>query len=307
MSAFALSLVLVAAFIHASWNLVAKRSGGDTRFALITGLANAIVWAPAGAWFGWQELGGYGSTQWLLILASALLHTLYFVTLLRGYRHGDLTVVYPLARGSGPLVTAMCATLFLGEALGVGGWAGLAGIVVGIVLIAGGPAMLRSLFAAADERTGEAARAQRDRLRAGVGYGLLTGLFIAAYSVIDGYAVKYGGMSPVAVDYFGTLVRLPMVLLLLLLAGGVAALPDRAYLKQVWKPALLIGAVAPVSYVLVLYAVQIAPLSRVAPAREVSMLFAALMGGLLLGERDRTARLCGAACIAAGVVALAWQ
>ncbi|MDQ8022061.1 MAG: EamA family transporter [Moraxellaceae bacterium] len=307
MSALALSLVLAAALIHASWNLIAKKSGGDTRFALITGLTNALVWAPAGAWFGWQELGGYGVTQWLLILASAVLHTLYFVTLLRGYRHGDLTVVYPLARGSAPLVTAMCATLFMGEVLGLGGWLGLSGIVAGIVLIAGGPAMLRSLFAAAPLHDGEAARVQRERLRAGVGYGLLTGLFIAGYSVIDGYAVKHAGMSPVALDYFGNLARLPMVLLLVIAVGGMAAVPDRAYLKQVWKPALLIGAVAPVGYVMVLYAVQIAPLSRVAPAREVSMLFAALMGGVLLGERDRAARLCGAACIAAGVVALAWQ
>ncbi len=132
-------------------------------------------------------------------------------------------------------------------------------------------------------------------------YGLLTGVFIASYTLVDGYAVKFVLMSPILLDYVGNLVRM------LLLAPAV--LRDRVatlqHWQMQWKYAVFVGIVSPVSYVLVLYAVKIAPLSHVAPAREVSMLFAALLGGQLLGEGDRLARLLGAALIAVGVMALA--
>jgi drug/metabolite transporter (DMT)-like permease len=299
MSAFALALVLVAALIHASWNLLAKTVGGDVRFALMSQLAVALVWAPVGLWFAWREAFGYGLLQWGLIAASGLIHAVYFVTLLRGYRLGDLTVVYPLARGTGPLLTAGAATLLLGETLGWRGWGGVLGIVGGIVLIAGGPALWHAV------RAGASAQGDHARLRAGVGYGLLTGMCIAAYTVVDGYAVKRAGVSPVAVDYLGNVARLPFTLLWIMLLGRREPLPLKGYWRTVWKPALMIGAISPVAYVLVLYAATMAPLSHVAPAREVSMLFAALMGGRLLQERDAGLRLLGAACIAGGVVLLA--
>lgn len=255
------------------------------------------MWAPAGAWITWREAGGYGALQWGLIVASGAVHVLYYGALLTGYRRGDLSVVYPLARGTGPLITAVVASLWLGERPGLRGWAGVMGIVAGIVLLAGGPALWRRL------RYGEAST--DPRLRAGLRWGALTGLFIASYSLIDGYAVKHGGVSPIAVDYLGSLARLPLTLVLLWgwPREGPLALAECA--RRWWRPALLIGAVSPVSYVLVLYAATLAPLSQVAPAREVSMLFAALFGGQLLGERDRAWRLLGAACIGLGVAVLA--
>ena len=300
MSAFALTLVLVAALIHASWNLLAKQTGGDVRFALMSQIAVSLVWAPVGLWFAWREAFDYGLLQWALISASGAIHVVYFVTLLRGYRLGDLSVVYPLARGTGPLLTAMIATVLLGESLGLLGWAGVLAVVVGIVLIAGGPALWRAL------RAGAEAQVDHARLRAGVGYGLLTGLCVAAYTVVDGYAVKRAGISPVAADYLGNLVRVPLTVVWILMLGRREPLPMAGYWRTTWKPALLIGAISPVAYVLVLYAATMAPLSQVAPAREVSMLFAALLGGTLLRERDVGLRLLGAASIAGGVIALAW-
>lgn len=209
MSSVALILVLLAALIHASWNVVAKKSGGDASFVLLTCIALAIVWAPVGLWFGWRDAGTFGLLQWSLIAASGAVHVFYFLILLRGYRLGDLSVVYPLARGSGPLITALVATSFMGESLRLSGWLGVAGIVAGIVLIAGGPELLRCL------RAGEHASKEQQKLKAGIFYGLLTGLFIAGYSVIDGYAVKKAGVSPVIVDYFGNLARLPLIALLI--------------------------------------------------------------------------------------------
>jgi drug/metabolite transporter (DMT)-like permease len=305
MSALALALVLSAALIHAGWNLLAKKTGGDIHFALLTTIGVVVIWSPVGLWFAWREAGAYGALQWALIAASGAIHVVYYLCLLRGYRLGDLSVVYPLARGTGPLITAIVASWLLNEVLGVRGWLGVAGVVIGIVLIAGGPAMWRTLRGGAH---GDAVEHQR--LKAGVGYGLLTGVFIAAYSVVDGYAVKRGGVSPVLIDWLGSVARL---LILLPLVGVThrgswqrARTAFHDAWRQTWRAALIISAISPVAYVMVLYAATLAPLSQVAPMREVSMLFAALMGGTLLAERDAGVRLLGAACIAAGVIALAW-
>ncbi|HET7865990.1 MAG TPA: EamA family transporter, partial [Burkholderiaceae bacterium] len=144
------------------------------------------------------------------------------------------------------------------------------------------------------------------RLRAGVAYGVLTGLSVAGYSVVDGYAVKHAAVSPVAVDFLADIVRVPMTAVWVWALGRREPLPWAGYWRQHWKYALLIAVISPISYVLVLYAVTMAPLSHVAPARELSMMFAALLGGTLLRERDMGLRLLGAGSMAVGVIALAW-
>jgi drug/metabolite transporter (DMT)-like permease len=296
----AFGLVLVAAAIHALWNFVAKRSGGDIRFALLSNVALCVVWAPVGLTFAWRDVGDFGALQWSLVAASAAVHVVYYTTLLRGYRLGDLSVVYPLARGTGPLLTALVATTFLSEALGVVGWLGVAGIVGGIVVIAGGPQLVRAL------RRGSHSRADLVRLRTGVGYGLATGAFISAYTLIDGYAVKHAHVSPILVDYLSNVIRLPLTAFAIALLSRRQPLPVASYARSMWKSALAVGVLSPVAYVLVLYAMGMAPLAQVAPMREVSMLFAAYLGGSQLSERNPRERLLGAACIAAGVVAIAF-
>lgn len=292
MPASALALVLLAGLIHASWNIAAKKAGGDARFACFTALVMMVVWAPLGLWLGWQQVPAWGQTEWALVVASGVLHVAYYVILLRGYRLADLTVVYPLARGSGPLLSSLVALLLLGEQASVLGGLGVAGVVIGVFLIAGGPALFR---AAHDP-------ARRQRTLRGLGYGGLTGVFIASYTVVDGYAVKWLLMSPILVDYMGNFVRVALLLPAVLRDRPAAA----CLWRRQWRHALLVGCISPVSYVLVLYALHLAPLSHVAPAREVSMLFAALIGSHLLGEGDRGPRVLGALCIAAGVVALAF-
>jgi len=284
-------LIVLAGLIHAGWNIVAKKAGGDARFAFFTAVLMMLVWAPLGAWLGAGEVPRWGATEWAFVAASGVLHVLYYVVLLRGYRKADLTVVYPLARGTGPLLSSFVAIVWLGEQISALGVAGIVGVVVGVFLIAGGPGLLR---AAHDH-------AARARVHKGMWYGVVTGVFIASYTVVDGYAVKVLLMSPILVDYMGNFVRVALL--------APNALRDRAATwglwRNQWRHALVVATISPVAYVLVLYAMREAPLSHVAPAREVSMLFAALLGGHLLGEGDRVARLFGAACIAGGVTALA--
>lgn len=289
LSAFA--LILLAGVIHASWNIAAKKANGDARFAFQSGVFMAVVWAPVGITLGWSVVPTWGAKEWGFITLSGVLHVFYYVVLLRGYRKSDLTVVYPLARGSGPLLSSLVAILFLGEKISLVGVAGIFGVVLGVFLVAGGPRLFHKKHDPA----------QRERIQKGIRYGVLTGAFIAAYTVADSYAVKFLAMSPILLDYMSNFVRLLLLL--------PAALQDRVTTarmwREQWKYALLVAAISPVSYVLVLYAVQQAPISHVAPAREVSMLFAALIGGHLLREGDRLLRLLGAVFIAAGVVALA--
>ena len=288
----ALALVLLAALLHASWNIAAKRAGGDQRFTLITSVLTSVLWLPAGLWFGWQEVPRWGGLEWGVIALSAAVHLLYFNALLTGYRKADLTVVYPLARGSAPLLTAVAAVLLLGERLTLLGAAGVIAVCGGVFLIAGGPALWRHSHDIA----------QRERTRAGLRWGFITGGTIAAYSVIDGYAIKVLAIGPVIFDYLCNVLRVPLQLPTLL--------RNRSGLMQAWraqwKYALVVSTLGPLAYILVLYALTLAPLSHVAPAREVSMLVAALLGGRLLGESDRGLRLLGACCIAGGVMALAW-
>ncbi|MEY2772001.1 MAG: hypothetical protein RIQ38_2420 [Pseudomonadota bacterium] len=288
MPASALLMVLLAGLIHALWNIAAKKAGGDLRFMFLTSVVLMVFWAPLGVWMGWDVVPSWGLREWALVVLSAVLHLLYFGVLLRGYRMADLTVVYPLARGSGPLISSLVALFLLDETLGPAGALGLLAIVGGVFLIAGGPKMWRQ---------GQDP-ALRERLHTGLRYGLLTGVFISSYTLVDGYAVKVALMAPILVDYVGNLVRLA------LLAPWALRQPWGGIWASQGRYAMVVGVVSPVSYVLVLYAAQMAPLSHVAPAREVSMLFAALIGGHLLGEQDRLPRLLGAALIALGVVSL---
>lgn len=291
MSLTALALIVLAGLIHAGWNIAAKKAGGDARFAFFSAFLMMLVWAPLGWWLGRDVVPGWGAVEWTLVLPSGVLHVFYYVILLRGYRKSDLTVVYPMARGTGPLLSSLVAIVLLGEQISALGVAGIAGVVGGVFLIAGGPGLLR---AAHDP-------VARQRVHKGMAYGVVTGVFIASYTVVDGYAVKVVLMSPILVDYMGNFVRVA-----LLAPSVLRDLPTARQLWHTqWRYALLVAVVSPVAYVLVLFAMQQAPLSHVAPAREVSMLFAALIGGQLLGEGDRLARLLGAMLIAAGVMALA--
>jgi drug/metabolite transporter (DMT)-like permease len=287
----ALALVVAAAFLHALWNIAAKHAGGNHHFALASALMVAVLWLPAGLWFGWDEVPRWTALQWALVLASAFVHLLYYHALLAGYRAADLTVVYPVARGSGPLLSALGAVLLLGEP---GGWGTALGVLMvcgGVFFVAGGPGLWRQGHDPA----------QRGRVLAGLRWGALTGALIACYTVIDGYAIKVALMGPVIFDYVCNLLRVPMMLPLLW-----RDVPGfRAALRAQWRHALVVAAISPLAYILVLYALQQAPLSHVAPAREMSMLFAAALGGRLLGETDRGLRLVGAACIATGVALLA--
>jgi drug/metabolite transporter (DMT)-like permease len=282
----AVALVLTAAVLHASWNLLVKKTDAH-HFPLLSALAAVSVWAPLGGYVLARDLGTLDLRDWGALMLSSVLHLAYFLALLRGYRVSDLTVVYPVARGTGPLLASVAAMVVLRERPGWVPLAGAVGIPIGVFVLSGGTALFQR-------------GATDPRVRAGLGWGVATGALIGAYTAVDGYSVKVLTLSPILVDYVGNVLRVP------LLAPG--ALVDRARFvadcRATWRQALVVAVAGPVAYCLVLYAAQLAPLSRVAPLRETSMLFAAVFGGKILGEPDRGPRLIGAGLVALGVVAL---
>ena len=287
MSSAALLLVICAALLHAYWNLLAKRSGGGATFVWLYSLVETLVYAPALGVFLWVEHPLFGWREAAVIGGTALLHLCYSLSLQTGYRRADLSVVYPIARGFGPLLSSATAMVWLGERLSVVAGAGALLIVAGVFICAGGPVIFRSTDA---------------RVRHGIAWGLLTGAFIAGYTVLDGCAVKIALMSPLLLDYSGNFVRL------LLLTPN--ALRRRDLLarqwRETWRFAVGVGALAPLAYILVLGAMRWAPISAVAPAREISMMLGVFLGAKILNEGDARRRLISAAMMILGVIALMW-
>jgi drug/metabolite transporter (DMT)-like permease len=284
----ALALVLTAAVVHAIWNLAAKQVGdGGARFVFLYYTVSAVFFGPVAVVQifltgpQWTVLG-----IWLLAaLGTAVLHVGYGIVLQRGYAVGDLSVVYPLARGTGPLLTVLVAVLFLHEHPG---WSGLLGaflVISGVLVIS----------------SGKTAHTDPARRRAGVCYGLLTGAFIAAYTLWDAHSVTTLGIPPIA--YFG----IGSIFQSLLMAPSV--LRDRSSVADLWRrhrrQVLVVGLLSPLGYLFVLYALQLAPVSLVAPARELSIVLGGLAAWRLLGETQAARRLIGSLVVLAGIAAIA--
>ena len=279
-----LTLVVGAALCHASWNLLAKRAGGGRAFVFLVFGLETLLYAPVAAVAWLLERPDLGRAQIAFMAGSAVLHLAYFLLLQLGYRAGDLSLVYPLARGTGPALSSAGAILFLGERPSGLALAGGALVVLGLVLLAAPRAALRS------SATGGR----------GVAFALLTGALIAGYTLWDAHAVKSLGISPILLDWTSVLGRS-----LLLAPFALRATSLRGAWRTQRFEAVGVAVLSPLAYILVLTALVSAPVSYVAPARELSIVFATLMGAFLLHERDAARRLPLAGLIAAGVVALA--
>lgn len=282
-----LLLVLLAAVCHAGWNFCAKRAARvGVPFQFWQTVIAMVLYAP---WAGWVLVTGHFEWSGMavaVILASGIIHTVYTASLQHGYRVGDLSVVYPIARGTGPLLSSLVAFSLLGEAPGPLRVAGLLAVVGGILLIA---------------TDGRFATFSRPGAMTGVRWGLITGALIASYTVVDGYGVKTVGLAPVLLDWFTYPLRIAV--LLPLMAGKLRA--SMAAMRGHWRDAFVVGAISPLGYILILGALQWgAPISVVAPMREISMMLVALIGMAVLREPVGRARLMGCAAMVAGVILL---
>ncbi len=251
-------------------------------FVWLFALCGAAVLTPLVAVEGARGELDLDATALGLMAGSGALHAWYFVSLQRAYRDGDLSFVYPLARGTGPLLATIAAIAFLDERPSLLALVGAAGIVGAVLSIAIG-------------------RAGWSEQGSAPLFALMTGVSIGAYTLWDKHAVDAADQTP-EVYLWGTLLCQAALLTPFLLASDPVARPAwRAALPR----AFAVGALAVLAYVLVLYALQRAPVSYVAPAREVSIVIGAALGVGVLSEADGTRRLAAAAAIVAGLAALA--
>jgi drug/metabolite transporter (DMT)-like permease len=270
MSPGALGIVLLAAVLHASWNLVVKASRDRLVAAWMQNTIGALLFVPV------LVVQGLPTAQWRPLAVSAVLHLGYSLTLVGGYDRGDLSVVYPIARGTAPLLVTAGAALFLDDRPGVVG-------LVAIGLIAGG--ILGSIR----------------RARGGVAWAVACGGFIAAYTLVDGAAVRSGG-GPLR--YVVCLIVLnALTLFVAVVVRGRAATIAPTLRRDGWRHAFG-GAASIAAYALVLTAARWAPLGLVSAVRETSVVLGALGGWLLLREPLGPARVAAATVITIGIVLL---
>jgi drug/metabolite transporter (DMT)-like permease len=289
LTTYALLLILGAALLHASWNFLLKRSGGGASFVWLCSLITTLIYAPLAIGILWYQPISLSNLQLTFMFGTAVLHTIYFLLLARGYRYGDLSLVYPLARGSGPLLTILIAVLLLHERPTTFAIIGAGMLALGVLLLTFDPRKSIN-FSATLSKSGIA-----------IGYALLTGATIASYTVWDKYAVATLLIPPIVLDWSSNLGRTLMM--------SPFILHDLSGAKKVWrdyrKEVIAVAVFGPMSYVLALTAMVFTPVSYVAPAREISILFAALMGTHLLKEKQGKRRLIAAAIMVSGLVILA--
>jgi len=283
----ALAMVLAAAFIHASWNYLLKKSGGGAGLITAASALSLAVYAPLLAVLLWfQRDFSLEPIHLALMAGSGFVHMAYFLLLDRAYRSGgDLSIVYPLARATGPLLTVVAAILLLGESPGPTAIAGAVLIGISALVLTGNP------FAW-----------HRSDSRHAVGFALLTGCMIAVYTLWDKASVATFLIPPLLYDWGTNAFRVLMLVPYThkRTPGAIA----RAWAER-RRTVVAIAVLSPLSYILVLTAMVFTPVSLVAPAREVSILFAALMGAHFLGEGDLARRAVAAVGMVLGIAGLA--
>ena len=286
MSGIALSIVLVSAFLHAGWNYLLKKSERKIVFIWWFLLMYAIIYLPIFIFY-YTEVS-ITPTGWLCIVATGIIHGVYFWCIGGAYQRGDLSLVYPLARGSGPLFVPILAVIFIREEISLQG-------VMGIILIIGGIYCihLRSF-------SGSAFLEPFRALRGGASlWALFTGLAIACYSIID----KVG----VGLVYPPVYIYLMLVISWLMITPWIL-IRERHWLRTEWQhrkgSIVVVGFLSGFTYLMILFALQISKVSYVAAVREVSIVLSSYYGIVRLGEKHGAQKLLGALLITIGVVAI---
>ncbi|WP_323765928.1 DMT family transporter [Marinovum sp.] len=279
MSLLGLALVLAAAVCHATWNFQLKRIGGGPELVWLFSALTVVIYAPLALWVLATQAPVFGPEQILFLAGSTGLHMAYFLLLQLGYRKGDLSLVYPTARSTGPLLSTSFAVLFLGEILTLQMALGALCIVFGVLMLTTG------------------GRVKGQRVSTSLLFGLAAGGLIGSYTVWDAYAVSVLLISPLLLDYVSSVARVALL--------TPVALSRRATIRVQWRDhragLLIIALFNPLAYILVLYALTFTPVAYVAPTREVSVLLTVLTGSLLLGEGQLRHRLTWAVVILAGM------
>ena len=288
MTSLALALVLLGALAHAGWNLLLKRADNQELFVCGLLVIGSVVLAPLGlALFLLYPISPVG--YWLVV-ATSIVHSYYFILLGRGYARGDLSLVYPIARGIGPMLVPALAVLTLGEMVAWPAMLGIALIIIGIFLV--------SWWGRFRQIWQQPFRLLRD---GGLGYAILTGFIITIYTLVDKRGVEY--VQPFLYMYLltvGTTIGLAPYII-----RNYGLFPVWRELRANFWTALAAALLVFLAYGLALTAFSLSRVSYVAPAREIGIVMGVLLGVLVLKESFGRGRLLGSGFIVAGLVFIA--
>lgn len=277
MTGFLFTLVLAAALMHAGWNAIVKVVGDRLVSLALVNLTHSLL-----ALMFLPFVGLPAPESWPFLIASILIHQAYYLGLIMQYRFGDFGQVYPLARGASPLIVAAAAWIWADEQLAP--WALLA-----ILLISGGILSLAL-----------SGRGQRNNRQA-VAWAMFTAFNIAAYSVADGLGARASGNAAAYIVWLFLCDGLPLPLLLPFFRRG----PQLTLaLRRYWRPGVIGGALSATAYGVVIWVMSQAPLAMVTALRETSVIAAALIGALVLGESFGRRRILASGLVALGVILL---
>lgn len=269
--------VLLGALLHACWNALIRGSSDRTLDTVLV-VAGAAVIAAAALPFAPLP----ASASWPFLIASGLIHVVYFMLVALSYRHGELSFAYPIMRGSAPVISAMAAALLLAESPSAGGWLGVLLISGGVILLAG-DSWRRGIF------QGRAAL-----------FALSTAAIIVVYTLVDGVGARLSGHAAAYTGWVFVLTAIPLSLIFLARDGAAT----RAYFRRRWRRGMFGGFCTLGAYALTLWAMTRAPIALVAALRETSVIFGALLAVMLLGERLSRTRWAAIAVVTAGAVAI---
>jgi len=280
MSLFAIGLLLAAAVLHTTWNLLLKQAGEKYIAIWWSAIIGFLVFTPAIYFLGFPS-----QTVWHILIISALLEISYYIVLGEAYKDSDFSLVYPLGRGAAPALIAVWAAIFLHERFTLGGLIGIIVIVIGLLIVGGG-----DIFQAYS----------KPQLR-GILLALLLALLISIYSILDGIAVKQTSALPYVVVLFLCVPAFTSPLIFKLY--GWNKLKDELSAHPLTLAA--IGVLTIGAYSLALWAYSISPLGYAGSIREVSVVMAAYAGWQFLGEKFGGLRILGAVIIFAGIMVIA--
>lgn len=282
MSPLIFGAVLFAALLHAVWNALIKVSGDRLVVMAVTTFTTSLLVLPLLFY-----LPAPASESWPYLLLSAFVHSFYMLLLVKAYGHGDFAQVYPLSRGSAPLLTAILGFLLIGEIMSPAEIAGMLLIVSGI-------------FGLSLERGASKHRLSNQALF----YSLLTGLSISAYSIIDGTGARLSGNSA---SFTAWMFFLDGFVVPLVAFGRRPRQVLGRTIKKVWKPGLIVSALSCVGYAIIIWAFSQERIAPVAVLRETSVLFAMLISIFVIKEAFSARRIGIIVLIVCGIMLLGLQ
>ena len=284
MTPLALTMVLLSAVAHATWNFLLKRSNDQDAFVLWLMASISVLLLPLALVLGWRYPIVYPG--WWFILGTAILHALYFALLGRSYVHADLSLVYPLARGMGPALVPVLGATVLRESIAPTAIAGIIAVVIGVYTV---------------YWWGRLAQIVRDPFKVfrepGTRYALLTGVVIAVYTVWDKVGVRY--VDPFLYMYLMSLGSALLLAPLILKRRGMKVM--RTEWRYGARDIVIAGLLTFLAYGLVLAALQFSRVSYISPAREIGIVISVGLGTLVLKEPFGRGRMVGSALVVSGV------